>query len=124
MHWPFFEGVGRAHVRYVCTRVYVACAYNLLRGGGSCTGDQGSSELVSPLKAFLLSSTQEHYPPLPLPEFSRRAKEARWQKCESLILLNNRSTMQRIRFYGIAVGASSNPNLVHIILFRHVQCMV
>ena len=65
MHWPFFEGVGRAHVRYVCTRVYVACAYNLLRGGGSCTGDQGSSELVSPLKAFLPSSTQEHYPPLP-----------------------------------------------------------
>ena len=29
----------------------VACAYNL--AGGSCTGDQGSSELVSPLKAFL-----------------------------------------------------------------------
>ena len=31
--------------------VCVACAYNL--AGGSCTGDQGSSELVSPLKAFL-----------------------------------------------------------------------
>ena len=43
------------------------------------------------------------------------------QKCESLILLNNRSTMQRIRFYGIAVGASSNPNLVHIIVFRHMR---
>ena len=47
----FQTRVGRG--RYVLARVCVcvACAYNL--AGGSCTGDQGSSELVSPLKAFL-----------------------------------------------------------------------
>ena len=99
MHkWPFFEGVGRVLKICVHARVYVACAYNLTHIGESCTGDRGSSELVSPLKAFLLlvqalSSSPQNF------EGGQWHAAPRRQKCESLIL-NNRSTMQRMRFYG------------------------
>ena len=57
----------RSRSRKICvhTRVYVACAYNLRGLGKSCTGDQGSSVLVSPLKAFLPWTTRDHSPPLP-----------------------------------------------------------
>ena len=63
-----------------------ACAYNTLTGK-SCTSDQGSSELVSPLKAFL--------PKDPRAPLLRIWKEGKWlgaaprQKCESLILNKN-----------------------------------
>ena len=76
--------------------VCVACAYNL--AGGSCTGDQGSSELVSPLKAFLpllcgwrdpWTSSAENF------EAGQRRADALQQKCESLIP-NNCPTRQRM----------------------------
>ena len=121
----------RSLARKICVdapRVCRVCIHSSNWRGESCTGDQGSSELVSPLKGFLPTS-QEHSPP-PLPRISKEGKGTLLfrQKCESLIL-NNRSTMQRMRFYGIAVGASSNTVVLDkscagSIICKHVQCTV
>ena len=100
----------RSRARKICVdaRVCRVCI-QFSKRGESCTGDQGSSELVSPLKAFLRRRPKSTLLLLCSEWFQggqRHAAVTR-QKCESLIL-NNRSTMRRMRFYGIAVGASSN----------------
>ena len=83
--------------RYVLARVSV-CRVRIQSSGGSCTGDQGSSELVSPLKAFLpllcgwrdpWTSSAENF------EAGQRRADALQQKCESLIP-NNCPTRQRM----------------------------